>query len=126
MARWWWLVSILAVILVLTPAAAQEDISDDDVNRVAARLYCPTCANQALAVCATKTCQQWREEVRRQLAAGQSDEDVIAAFVAQYGAEVLGSPADSTGQILTYIPLLLVVLISGTVVLRNRRRDTHG
>ncbi len=126
MDRWLWPVWILAVILVLAPAAAQEDVSDDDVNRVAARLYCPTCANQALAVCATQTCQQWREEVRRQLAAGQSDEDVIAAFVAQYGEEVLGTPADSTGQFLTYMPLLLVMLISGTVVLRNRRRDTHG
>lgn len=126
MTRWRWLVWMLAVNLALMPVAAQEGVSDDDVNRVAARLYCPTCVNQALAVCATQTCQQWREEVRRQLEAGHSDEEVIAAFIAQYGAEVLGKPADSTGQLLTYIPLLLVMLISGAVVLRNRRRDTDG
>ena len=116
---------ICALLLLLAIVSAQEIVNDDEVNRVAERLYCPTCANQALAVCATQTCQQWREEVRRQLGAGISEEEVIANFVSLYGVEVLGTPEDSTGQLLTYLPLIVVIAIAVWVVVRNRKRQPH-
>ena len=115
-------VLILAPIflMIIFPGNAQEQVSDDEVNRVSDHLYCPTCANQALSACATRTCQQWRDEVRRQIASGKSDEEIIASFVSLYGAEVLGEPGDSTGIALTYFPVIMVLLIASFVLLKIR------
>lgn len=125
MARICYFVLLLLIVFLSPQVGAQEIISDDDVNRVAERLYCPTCTNQALAVCATQTCQQWREEVRRQLSAGNSEEEIIANFVRLYGTEVLGVPGDSTGRVLTYIPVVFVILIASLIILRNRHNEKN-
>ena len=114
------LVLALIFLIVIFPSDAQGQVSDDDVNQVADHLYCPTCANQALSACATRTCQQWRDEVRRQIASGKSDEEIIASFVSLYGAEVLGEPGDSTGIALTYFPVIMVLLIASFVLLKIR------
>lgn len=113
---------LLALVFIWSafPSNAQEQVSDDEVNRVADHLYCPTCANQALSACATRTCQQWRDEVRRQIASGKSDEEIISNFVSLYGAEVLGEPGDSTGFALIYIPVIIVLMLASLVLLKIR------
>ena len=113
---------VLALVFIgsVFPNNAQGQVSDDEVNRVADHLYCPTCANQALSACATRTCQQWRDEVRRQIASGKSDEEIIANFVSLYGAEVLGEPGDSTGFALTYFPVIIVLMLASFVLLKIR------
>ncbi|MCY3935363.1 MAG: cytochrome c-type biogenesis protein CcmH [Chloroflexi bacterium] len=125
MKHWRTLRLILFLLLSATAVGAQEEVSDDEINRVADRLYCPTCANQAVSACATKTCQLWREEVRRQLAAGKGDEEILANFVSLYGAEVLGEPDDATGFTLTYLPVFFALLVAILVLLRVRKAVPH-
>jgi cytochrome c-type biogenesis protein CcmH len=67
-------------------------ISDNDVNRVAKRLYCPVCPNTPLDVCETQACKDWRAQIREQLAAGWTDQQVMDFFAQQYGKRVLAEP----------------------------------
>lgn len=120
------IVFCIIFLLKLAPAQGQETVSDDEVNRVAERLYCPTCASQALSVCPTQTCWQWREEIRRRLADGHGEDEILAYFRAQFGEEVLGAPRDDTGRLLTFLPLALIMLLAGAIVLRVRRRPVTG
>lgn len=115
------LLIFLLALLIAAAVGGQEEISDDEINRVADRLYCPTCANQAVSACATRTCQLWREEVRRQLTAGKGDEEILAHFVSLYGAEVLGEPGDATGFTLTYLPLAIALIVAVLILLRIRK-----
>lgn len=81
--------SLYAVALV----HAQSDYpSDDEVNAIARQLYCPVCPNTPLDVCETKACQDWRAQIRQQLADGWSEEQIMDYFVAQYGERVLAEP----------------------------------
>ena len=87
-----------AVVLLLfltfaLPASAQR-VSDDDVNDVAEKLYCPVCENIPLDDCPTAACVQWREEIRTQLAAGATPQQVIDDFVRRFGERVVGTPQD--------------------------------
>jgi cytochrome c-type biogenesis protein CcmH len=66
--------------------------SDNDVNRVAKKLYCPVCPNTPLDVCATQACKDWRAQIREQLASGWTDQQVIDSFVKSYGERVLAEP----------------------------------
>src|SRR5512146_3259850 len=86
-------ISALSLFLAVSKASAQKDIpTDDQVNRVAKKLYCPVCPNTPLDVCETKACQDWRAQIKDQLAAGWTDQQVIDYFVAQYGERVLAQP----------------------------------
>lgn len=66
--------------------------SDDDVNRVAKKLYCPICPNTPLDVCETQACKDWRAQIRDELAQGWTEQQIIDYFVAQYGERVLAEP----------------------------------
>src|SRR5512147_1491029 len=93
------LASFLALFLAaffLTTAVvkAQEQPrrvpTDDEVNAVAKKLYCPVCPNTPLDVCETKSCQDWRAQIRDRLAAGWDEKQIVDYFVVQYGERVLG------------------------------------
>jgi len=126
-----YLIVLAAVYFIFVlPALAQDatpskPVTADDINAVAKQMYCPVCENIPLDVCPTDACQQWREEIGTELAAGKTPDEIKSAFVARYGDRVVGTPEDPTLRTLSLIapPLVAViaVLVAGWVVFRWRR-----
>lgn len=85
-------------------------ISDNDVNRVAKKLYCPVCPNTPLDVCETQACKDWRAQIRDQMSSGWTDQQVIDSFVKQYGERVLAEPERGG---FTSLVWMLPVLVAG-------------
>lgn len=111
--------SLFIMLLVAIPlgSAQGEAATDNDVIRVAERMYCPVCENIPLDECQTGACLEWKEEIRGQLTAGRSDQEVIDSFVARFGDHVVGVPQDPVLRALTVImPLLGTVLAIGVGV----------
>jgi cytochrome c-type biogenesis protein CcmH len=110
---------MLYLILLATgfPAFAQEALDDgvvtaDEVNIVAQRLYCPVCPNERLDACQTAACASWRDDIRRQLEAGQTEDQIVADFVRRYGERAAGTPLDPTLRALSiYTPYIFAVII---------------
>lgn len=124
------LLIVLLSLLVVSTASAQDGQpgypTDNDVNRVAKQLYCPVCPNTPLDVCETKACEDWRAQIRDQLAEGWTDQQIIDYFVAQYGERVLAEPQRKGFTSLVWFLPLLVVLIGVWVVyevLKNWREQ---
>ncbi|MFQ5433869.1 MAG: cytochrome c-type biogenesis protein CcmH [Anaerolineae bacterium] len=118
------LLAIAASFFTVTMVQAQAQPTDDEVNAIAKKLYCPVCPNTPLDVCETKACQDWREQIREQLANGWTEEEVIAYFVEQYGERVLAEPERSGFTSLVWIlPVVAVVLglVIGVQALRSWR-----
>ncbi|MEZ0395597.1 MAG: cytochrome c-type biogenesis protein [Anaerolineales bacterium] len=82
----------LGLLFPLPALAQQATPSDDEVNAIARRLFCPVCENTPLDVCPTEACRQWRELIRQMLAEGKSETEIIQFFVDNYGARVLAEP----------------------------------
>lgn len=128
------LVALLAagalLAVAVAPVQAQEDQpTDDEVNRVAKGIYCPVCENVPLDVCPTVACQQWRQTIREQLAAGWTQAEIEDYFVAQYGDRVLATPPASGLNWAVYL-LPPAAFIIGVAILTNalrswRRPDEH-
>jgi hypothetical protein len=59
---------------------------------VAKDMFCPVCENTPLDTCPTAACQDWRDEIRAQLALGKSDAEIQQYFVDRYGPSVLSAP----------------------------------
>jgi len=103
-------------------AVAQEPTpSDDDVNAIARRLYCPVCENTPLDVCPTQACEQWREEIRLRLAQGWTEEEIFQYFEAQYGARVLAEPPRTGLNWLVYIVPPVAFLLGAYILFRALR-----
>lgn len=104
------------------PAAVQPTLqpgnlpSDNDVNRVAKKLYCPVCPNTPLDVCETQACKDWRAQIRDQLASGWTDQQVMDYFVKQYGERVLAEPERGGFTSLVWMLPVLVVFLGLVLV----------
>ena len=129
MARLIRLLLIAGVCLMATLVLAQDtptEITADDVNAVAEKLYCPVCENIPLDTCGTAACADWRNEIRVQLESGMTSDEVIADFVRRFGDRVVGTPQDPALAALSLVtPWVLagVALAIGLYfLLRHRRR----
>ncbi len=131
------LLAALAVIGALSvmakPALAQEaaqppvpvrEVTDDEVNAIAQKLYCPVCENITLDTCGTAACADWRYEIRLQLESGMTEDQIVADFVHRFGDRVVGTPMDPLLRALSlYTPwLIIAVAIIGTAVVLAKRR----
>ena len=109
-----WLASGVGLAQSPEPVA----VSDDQVNAIAKQLYCPVCENTPLDVCPTQACAQWRELIRQKLGEGQSEAEIKAYFVAQYGDRVLASPPARGLNWLVYVIPPLAILVGVYIVYR--------
>jgi cytochrome c-type biogenesis protein CcmH len=107
-----YIVPLLVAILCIGTIHAQRTVTQDDVNAVAERMYCPICENIPLDDCGTTTCQAWKEEIRTQLMAGQSAEAIIDDFVRRYGEQVVGIPQNPVLRSLSLVTPWLMVGIA--------------
>ena len=108
-------VSMLAALLSATPARAQGPNLDDETNRIAKTLYCPVCPNTPLDVCSTQACAQWRALIKEKLQQGETEQQIRAYFVQQYGDVVLGAPPAQGFNWLAYILPVIGILLGAAI-----------
>ncbi|MCS6945039.1 MAG: cytochrome c-type biogenesis protein [Sutterellaceae bacterium] len=110
------LLSALLCAFALGGAGANSALStvDDPVAlarelRLAAQLRCLVCQNQSIADSNAELARDLRQKLREQIAAGKSDEEIIAFMTARYGDFVLYRPPfKATTALLWLGPALLL------------------
>ncbi|MCA9912066.1 MAG: cytochrome c-type biogenesis protein CcmH [Anaerolineae bacterium] len=110
------LIGLLAIFVL--PALGQEEdpsvSTEEHMLAVAARMYCPICENEPLDECRNPTCLEWKAEIRRLIAEGYTDEEIITSFVDRYGQHVVGVPYDPTLRGLSFFaPIIGTILAFG-------------
>ncbi|MCX6593707.1 MAG: cytochrome c-type biogenesis protein CcmH [Acidobacteria bacterium] len=76
---------LLLVFVSVTAFAA-------DAGAVADRLLAPCCWRESARVHQSPQAAQMRREIAQRLAAGENEEQIVAQYVAQYGARILRDP----------------------------------
>ncbi len=93
-------------ILLAIPVTAQEG---DPAKELQQELWCPICQGVRLDVCEQKVCEQMRDMIDSDLAAGKSTEEIKADFIEFYGPVVLGEPPrEGFNLVAWFVPILLV------------------
>lgn len=97
-------------------------VTDDEVNVVARKLYCPVCENIPLDVCPTQACADWRSEIRTMLEQGRSEGEILAYFENRYGQRVLATPQRQGFSLILWVlpPLGVLIGIVALVVALRR------
>jgi cytochrome c-type biogenesis protein CcmH len=118
--------TVLLGFLFTGVALAQDNTppTDDEVNAVAHKLYCPVCESTPLDVCPTEACRDWRELIRTMLAEGKTEKEIIQHFEAQYGARVLAEPPKEGFYWLIYLLPPAVILAGAVILFRSLKEWT--
>ncbi len=100
----------------------------EDVAALARTLNCPLCQGYNLQDCPLLVCAQMREVIGEKLAAGESEEDIVAFFVAQYGPQVLNEPPRRGFHLLAWTMPVVGLVLAGAVaaVFLTRSRARPG
>jgi len=125
-------VAILLLALAPLVAAANEAVPTESDPVAAARavqlaneLRCLVCQNQSIAESNAELAVDLRRQIRDQIAAGRSDDEIVDFMVTRYGDFVLYRPPFKATTLLLWVgPLLLVLAGFWTLAraLRARRR----
>ena len=120
------LVLSLALALSLGVVAQEADL-DQRVNALALELRCLVCQNQTLADSNAPLAVDLRNQIREQLKAGRSEQDVVDFLVARYGDFVLYRPPFKASTVALWAgPFLILVFGAWLLIRRIRGRPAAG
>ena len=92
------------------------------MTQIASELRCLVCQNQTIADSHAPLAVDLRNEIREQLKAGRSAEEIDAYMVARYGDFVLYRPPLKTATVLLWLGPFLLFVAGLIVMFRKIRR----
>jgi len=95
----------------------------------ALRCMCGTCPRELLSTCACSTADQTRERLRGRLAKGDSPQQIIDEYTAEYGTAALAIPPDKGAMKAIYVAPLLAIAGGGiglAFILRRWRSNSNA
>ena len=120
--------SVALLVLCLSTMVWGDEALDRRVTRLAHELRCLVCQNQSLAESNAPLAIDLRNQIREQVRAGRSDDQIRAYMVERYGDFVLYKPPLKASTLVLWLgPLALLILgaaIFWTVVARRRPKQT--
>src|SRR5437870_9496134 len=116
------LLAILGLALLTSTTAAQSP----DAQKLYTKLYCPLCGGVRLDVCELKVCNDMKQVIDQKLAAGESEQQIIAYFRQQYGDQVLGYPPAEGINLLPWLIPFVMLVICALAIWRLALRWTRG
>ncbi|MBM4181640.1 MAG: cytochrome c-type biogenesis protein CcmH [Betaproteobacteria bacterium] len=104
---------------------AEDPVIEARLIKMAEDLRCLVCQNESLAGSNAELAQDLRREVRAQMKAGKSDQEVIAYLTDRYGDFVLYRPPFKPVTYLLWLgPLLFLGIGAGIWYLTLKKRRT--
>lgn len=104
---------VLVCVLVIVPAAPAAD--PPNAADLEAELVCPVCET-TLDQSTAPVAERMKAYIRERIAAGDSEQDIKDALVAEFGPGVLATPGKSGFGLLAWL-IPIVALVGGAVAL---------
>lgn len=120
-----WVLAAVASAFMVFALFTAPPLPVDRAEVLAGRLRCPTCQTVSVAESPSETARAMREIIAQQIAAGGSDDEIIAFFVDRYGTWILLDPPRSgAGWLLWLLPPAVLGIGVVMALLRKRRSDS--
>jgi len=123
---WIVLVALAVTLLAVGSQRTSHPTLDAQVLHIANEVRCPVCDGETAAQSSAAASVQIRAQIRTELVAGQSSDQILAGLVRAYGPGILEKPQSSgVGLIVWVVPVVATVLAGAALVwafIRWRRR----
>lgn len=114
-------IALLAVIVVLA-ARSGEETDSERAQRLGREYACPVCTGESVGASNSSEARAMRAIIQESIAAGRSDDEITARFVAAYGERILLEPnRGGLGVLVWSVPILGVLLGGAGIYLALRR-----
>lgn len=112
---------LLLVVVLLAAACGGGDDESPTLAELEKKFICPTCQT-TLELSNAPIAERMREFIRERIAAGDSEEEIEAALVGQFGEAVLASPPKEGFNLLAWVlPLSAGAVAIAAVAVALRR-----
>jgi cytochrome c-type biogenesis protein CcmH len=113
-------------VMILAVAAVCAGASDPRIRKLEERFITPCCWSEPVSVHRSPLAEEMRGEIGAMVAAGKSDEEIVAHYVGKYGERVLVVPRGQRSFWLTITPFVCLAL-AGAWLIRYlfRKRDSE-
>jgi cytochrome c-type biogenesis protein CcmH len=119
---WLLLVGVAIGALIVGTNRTSHPSLDAQVQHIAGEVRCPVCEGQSAAQSNAPASVQIRNQVRRDLTAGQSESQILSSLVAAYGPGILEKPqASGVGLVVWVLPVVGLVLAASGLALAFAR-----
>ncbi len=105
---------------------AEDPVLEARLKAMSHELRCLVCQNQTLSDSNAPLAEDLRKEIRTQMRAGKSDQEVIDYLVARYGDFVRYRPPVNSSTALLWFGPFLLLLIGGFVLYRVLKKQASG
>jgi cytochrome c-type biogenesis protein CcmH len=113
--------AVLLLLMTASPGPAQANV-DETADRLFNHVMSPYCPGKLLATCGSGQAETLRQEVRRELAAGKTGDEVEAELYYRFGDSIRSEPKTSGVGLLAWIlPAVLLVATGAWLVTWLRR-----
>lgn len=113
---------LIFAVLVLFSLPGKSNENEQRVRQLEEKLRCLVCQNQSLADSNAELAGDLRRQVREQVAAGRSDEQIVDYLVQRYGDFVLYEPPFKPTTALLWIGPFVLLAAAVLVLLATLRR----
>ena len=124
---------LLFLVLLATPGTSISRVdatTDDGRERIAAaveeQLIAPCCWRAPLSQHYSGTAERMKEDLRKMLADGKTDEEIIDHYKAMYGERILSAPPNAGFNRMAYLFTPLMFLVGGGIIFITLRRWRIG
>ena len=118
-------VSVSLLSAGLNAAENANPQTEQRIRQLSEKLRCLVCQNQSLADSNAELASDLRQQLREQVAAGRSDDQILDYLVQRYGDFVLYEPPFKATTVLLWVGPFVLLAAAGLVLvatLRRRRR----
>ncbi len=120
-----WLALALVVVVgvvVLVVRSRPDSSPAARAARLEHEIACPVCEGQAVFDSNSPQAAAIRQDIPRRIAAGQSDAEILAAYVALYGEKIRETPTNSGLNVVVWaLPVLALILGAAGIGIAARR-----
>lgn len=120
-----WGLALVALAVLLTFGSLDDRDTPSDAERAAAiarSLRCPQCAGESVAESNVSVAREIRADIARRVDAGQSDDEIRAAYATLYGeAILLTPPSTGFGSLVWILPAIVGLTAAAALGFAFRR-----
>jgi cytochrome c-type biogenesis protein CcmH len=125
------LIFLLTQTFTAAYAGQAKPLADDPalearLKAMSHELRCLVCQNSTLADSDAPLAEDLRKEIRVQMRAGKSDQEIVDYLVARYGDFVRYRPPVNSNTVLLWFGPFLLLLIGGFVLYRALKKQAGG
>jgi len=113
------LVSAMLILMDGAPWAADRTPQQQVEGRL--MCYCG-CSDLTVRVCTCGTADAIRREIAERLARGETGDQVVVAFVGQYGAQIRSAPTTAGFDLVAWITPFAALILAGAALVAVVRR----